>query len=478
MKNRKTQLQKLLSLFNGELFHTNKKEGFIRITSNGCQQVWKINSDMFRYYLINEYMKTNPGDHPPIKSIIEEAINILEAKALIEGPENQVYLRVAKSDEGIYLDLCNKDWEVIRITKDSWEVLQKSPIDFYRSNSMLPIPRPHKDSDYSDLNLLKKYLNFKDENDFKLLVAWLLTSVRDDIPLPILTLQGEQGSAKSTTSKVLKLLIDPSEMPIRSLPKKEDDLALASIHSWILSFDNISGLSDQLSDSLCKISTGGSFSKRALYTNDDEYIFSFRRPLILNGIDELAKRQDLLDRSIVLYLPTINENERMDEESFWKSLELDRPKILGAILNLISLALKRQSYTKLEYLPRMADFCKWIVPIEEEIGWQKGGFLKAYEINKNNAVIEGIESNVFGSAILQLMENIPEWEGNVTALLKDSRKYIDLNTIKYSEWPSIRTVRRELRRLSPGLRRLGIEYTECQNKKHKTLKLVNKSKLS
>ena len=126
----------------------------------------------------------------------------------------------------------------------------------------------------------------------------------------------------------------------------------------------------------------------------------------------------------------------------------------------------------------MADFCKWVISIEEKVGWKKGEFLNAYEANKNNAVIDGIESNVFGSAILQLMENKPEWEGNATALLIETRKYIDRSTIKYNEWPSTRTVRKELRRLAPSLRRLGIDYIEWSNKKYKTLKLVNNHKLT
>ena len=179
-------------------------------------------------------------------------------------------------------------------------------------------------------------------------------------PYPILILTGEQGSAKTTTARVVRQLIDPFSPSVRSQPRDERDLMIAANNSWVISLDNLSGASQWLSDALCRISTGGGFATRELHTDSEEILFNSTRPIILNGIDDLGTSADLADRSLFITLPQIPEERRKTEREFWQSFEATRPRILGALLDAVSAALKNEEHVRIDRLPRMADFARWV----------------------------------------------------------------------------------------------------------------------
>ena len=102
-----------------------------------------------------------------------------------------------------------------------------------------------------------------------LVVAWLLAALQRGGPYPVLVIAGEQGSAKTMLTKILRTLIDPNAAPTRALPREERDLMIAANNGHILAFDNLSGLPSWLSDALCRLASGGSFAIRQLYTDCD-----------------------------------------------------------------------------------------------------------------------------------------------------------------------------------------------------------------
>src|SRR5262245_10250219 len=164
---------------------------------------------------------------------------------------------------------------------------------------MLPMPEPQQGGSIKSLN---SFLNLASRDDFVLIVAWLLTALRPGGPYPLLAISGEQGSAKTVLSKLLKALIDPNVAPVRSLSREERELMIAANNAYLLAFDNLSGLPLWLSDALCRLASGGSFAIRRLYTNDEEVLFQVARPVLLNGIEEVISRPDLGDRAIFLSL--------------------------------------------------------------------------------------------------------------------------------------------------------------------------------
>ena len=172
------------------------------------------------------------------------------------------------------------------------------------------------------------------------LCGFISTCFLADGPFPLLVLTGVQGSAKSTTARVLKSLIDPERVKDRSALRDTRDLAIWACGSRLLLCDNLSGLPDWLSDAFCRLATGGGFGTRTLYENDEETIFSAKRPIILNGIEDVATRGDLLERSIVLRHPAIAEADRKLEADLWADFDEAKPRLLGAILDRVSTGLK------------------------------------------------------------------------------------------------------------------------------------------
>ena len=93
---------------------------------------------------------------------------------------------------------------------------------------------------------------------------------------------------------------------------------IAATNGWVVALDNLSKMPAWLSDALCRLATGGGLSSRALYTDAEETIFAAQRPVMINGIEELAIRGDLVDRAIVISAPPIAEQDRKPQMDFYR----------------------------------------------------------------------------------------------------------------------------------------------------------------
>ena len=249
-----------------------------------------------------------------------------------------------------------------------------------------------------------------------LVVAWALACLRNRGPYPVIVLSGEQGSAKSTFSAILRALLDPNTAPLRALPREDRDLFIAASNGHVLAFDNVSGLPAWISDTLCRLATGGGFAVRQLYTDQDEVLFDAARPVILNGIEEIVTRPDLADRAVFLTLEPIPEERRRPEAELWAAFETERPRILGALLDAVAEGLKRLPETRLEKLPRMADFALWATACETAL-WPAGTFSSAYCGNRDEAVEGVIEADPIAAAVRAVMAMQTEWTGTASDLL-------------------------------------------------------------
>ena len=227
---------------------------------------------------------------------MQSALNVIEAKAHFDAPERTVHIRVSGLDGRLYLDLCDANWRAVEIDATGWRVIDNPPVRFRRAAGMQHLPAPVAGG---SIEALRSFLNVQSDNDFVLVVAWALAVLRDRGPYPVIVLSGEQGSAKSTFSAILRALLDPNTAPLRALPREDRDLFIAASNGHVLAFDNVSGLPAWISDTLCRLATGGGFAVRQLYTDQDEVLFDAARPVILNGIEEIVTRPDLADRAVV-----------------------------------------------------------------------------------------------------------------------------------------------------------------------------------
>jgi hypothetical protein len=202
-----------------------------------------------------------------------------------------------------YLDLANEVRQIVEITPAGWNIITDTPVKFRRPKGMRPLPTPVPGG---NLDELRPFLNVAGEEDWMMMIAWLLASFRGHGPFPLAALHGEQGSAKTTTARVLRAVVDPNMAPVRCEPRDGRDLMISATNGWVIALDNLSRVSESLSDALCRLSTGGGFSTRVLYTDAEEIILNAQRPVVLTGIEDLATRGDLLDRSLVIYMPRIS----------------------------------------------------------------------------------------------------------------------------------------------------------------------------
>jgi hypothetical protein len=439
----------------GELFHDPSGTPYADVVAPEPvphHEILRIRSRTFRTWLAGTYYRAL--GRPAGGQAITDAIDVLSAMALFEGSQRPVGLRIAKHGGAIYLDLADDRWRVIEIDLAGWRILDRSPIPFRRTRGMMPLPIP---AHGGKLDELREFVNVVDDDQYRLLAGWLVGAFRPSGPYIVLILTGEQDSAKSTTARLLRRLVDPNEVGDRTLPRDEQSMAIAANNSWIASFDNVSTLADWQSDALARLATGAGFGTRQLYSDDEETLIHVARPLILNGIGGIVTRPDLMDRSIVVDLESIPEDRRRPEDEFYATLETARPRLLGALLNAASAAFAGEDRVTIKRLPRMADATRWITAAEGALRWPEHSFLAAYRGNRANSRALTLDASPLASPIDSLV--VDDWSGTATQLLRALEQKVGDDVIKRKDWPKTAQILGvEIRRLAPDLRKvLAIE---------------------
>jgi hypothetical protein len=439
------------ALKSGAEFFRDDDLSYLHVPVGDHHETCRLRSKYGRSWLQRLYIEhynTCPGSQA-----IADAQNALEARCL-EGPNQPVFVRIARTDAAIYLDLGDASWQAVEINAHGWQVIKCPPVRFRRPRKYLALPEPILD-DSTLTNTLKPFVNVETDDDFLILVAELLAMLRGRGPYPVLVINGEQGSAKSTLCQVVKQLIDPRAAGgVRGAPRDERDLMIAAMHHHVLLFDNLSFLPDWLSDALSRLATGGGFATRQLYEDAEEQIFDAVRPIIVSGIPELASRPDLVSRAVFITLPTIDETKRKPEAEFWCHFDSERPAILGQLLDCVSMALRHECTVRLPTLPRMADFARWVVAAESACPWDLGQFLEVYSRNRDEAVSAILE----GDRLADFVRAKAPWTGTASALLTALNEATPKTVRKGKRWfKHPRQVADALRRLAPALRRVGVE---------------------
>lgn len=437
------------------LFHDGESEAYARIPVSGHFETWRLGSKSFKFWLLSKYWTVTRS--AANSQALQDAIGVLRGQALFEGRQHKTAVRISGSDDVIWLDLANDKWQAVRIDAQGWRVVDNPKVAFVRPRGVLPLPTPERKG---SLDELRELVNVPDDNDWILILAWLVASLRPSGPYPVLSINGEQGSAKSTLCRMLRAMVDPNVAALRSGPRDERDLVIAASNGHIVALENLSKVPDWLSDALCRLSTGGGFGTRELFSDSEEKLFNGQRPVMINGIVDLCTRSDLLDRAIVISLPAIGERKRTAESDLWTHFESIRGRALGALLDAVSQACSACADIRLDSLPRMADFATWAVASEPALPCNEGAFLRAYSSNRSSANETAIEGSVLSSPLLVFMDSRDEWQGTASEL-RDELETIAGERIvkgKDSDWPKKpHLLSGELKRIAPNLRRTGID---------------------
>jgi hypothetical protein len=425
-----------------------------------------VRHESFRDWLCRRYYLATRRAAPSVA--LQAVLNVLVARACYDGPARDVRVRVGGAVgtvgtietppvEGgaIYVALGDDQLRAVEVDYSGWRLVSAPPVFFRRPKGQKPLPEPTGGGRIDDLRPL---LNVAAE-EWPLVVGWVAQALNPRGPYPLLCLHGEQGVAKSTTARVLKELVDPSVPMLRTPPRDERDLCIGASNNWVLALDNLSDLRPWLSDALCRLSTGGGLATRQLYTDEDEAIFDVQRPVILTGIEDLAARPDALDRSIILTLEPINDAERLSERRYWARVEAVLPRVLGALLDGLSEALRMLPHVEAELtvLPRMADFAIWMEAAARSLGFPPGTALNAYLANRAAAAGKALDASILtGPFRAWLKANRLPWEGTCETLLTELNRLAG-DAARRRGWPETpRALSGALRRLSPILRTLQI----------------------
>ncbi|MFD6474584.1 ATP-binding protein [Streptomyces anulatus] len=394
------------------------------------------------------------------QSALADAMTVLEGIAEDNDPV-PVHLRVGSTSDGrIVVDLGTADGRAVVVSAGHWEVVDRAPVLFRRSGAMAPMPVPVRTPD--GLARFHSMLNM-DESAFRQMAAWMAAAWLPDIPHPILTCKGEQGTGKSKTAQMVINLIDPSPAAKRSQPRDEKAWSRQAFTSWALCLDNISTIPRWLSDTLCKAVTGDGVVDRALFTDDDVVVLSYRRVLAMTTIDAGALAGDLAERVLMVELQLIDGNRRRSEEELDAAFAEARPAVLGGLLDLLAGVLEVLPSVRLDSMPRMADFARVLAAVDQVTGWQT---LPDYLAASSNVASDALEGDLFGSAVAALVTQAGAWTGTAAQLLEQVQPPYGARPL---DWPKDATrASGRVKRLAPLLRSVGITVDDTQRSRDRT----------
>jgi len=378
-------------------------------------------------------------------SALSEALTTLEGMAL-RSQQVDIHLRVARHEGYLFIDLGTVIGEFIEVDAQGWRIVSNAPVHFRRSRLTGELPVPIVGG---SLEELWDIINVK-ESLRPLILAALVTGLFPDVPRPILAVTGEHGTGKTTAAKVLVSLIDPGPVPLLGAPKDLREWPVMLHNSYTVGLDNVSFISHEFSDALCRAVTGDGLVKRELYSDLEVIPMSFQRMMVLNGISFAELRGDLADRIVMCEVERIDPSRIKTEEEHGRLWRQAHPRILGALLTLTSQVMAKLPEIRLVATPRMADYSRILAAVDSILGTT--GFA-TYELIRGNRASDAASADVVATEILACIE--VSFDGTSKELM--DRLDRDLyGPRRQRDWPSSPArMTNHLKRIAPVLRMAG-----------------------
>ena len=475
-----------------EYFHTPDRKPYAAVKVGDHTEHYEIKKKGggdFAYWLEQAYwdgeeqrLSAQSGPLQPVKGQeplpdvvrdrdLADAVRTLRGLAVFKGSKHEVFRRLAGHEGKVYIDLCDEEWRVVEVDGEGWRVIpgDDAPVRFSRKPGMLELTEPERGGSLQPLrDLLHLGEEDQERRNWHLIVAWLVQALSPYGAYSVLSLFGNQGSGKSGTQGVLRNFVDPNEAPLRPKPREERDLFIAASNSWTISLENMSKVTEWLSNALCVIATSGSYGIRAHYEDDEEVLFKARRPVLINGIGDILTYPDLLDRAAIVRLPAFDDDALEDSE---ERLEDDvliavgrelAPTTCGALLDCLSYYLANR-----DSIPnprtRMVTYAKFGVACEQYLGWGEGAFMRSYKESRGEATAQVLDSMPIAAILLDFLEDYPKddpWEGTPGELLADLNSRATETLRRDDEWPSSASrLGVQLNKLATDLARAGVQFT-------------------
>lgn len=406
-------------------YHDRAGTPYVCVRKDGFKQYMEVDGNDYRNYIrylfYERYQKAVP------REALQRVLDTLVVKAQLEKKEITPAYRCAYHESKIYYYLGDQEQTVICIDEEGYKVIAESPVPFIKKKNTSEQVLP-QESDISLRKMGTRYWKFATVEDRILHWVLLISRFIAEGSQPIIYYFGDRGSAKSTSMKLDKKIVDPSEIDIKALPKNIHDVIASVTNQYMVCFDNVSHISDELSDIFCIVATHGFYSKRKLYSNNEECAINLNARVSFSGITNLTTKPDLIDRMVCLKLNRIDSGRRRTETEIMESFKKDLPYILDGIFKTLSKAISIYINLHLKQLPRMADFAKWGYAIAEAMGYGGKRFLEIYEKNQSEILENMVSEDAVITVLIEMMKKHHYFRGKVTELLSSlTKKAKDLN---------------------------------------------------
>jgi hypothetical protein len=440
----------------GHFFKDSFGKPYVKFNTGSRFITCSVNDKRFSNHLLVKAREKN-GHFLSSKSLTSVLQNI-EAETETRDNVQQVFNRVGKIDQSFWYDLNDKNGNLVVIQDGKWFSHPQDPSTAnFRStnntgNQVTPIEN-------GDLRKILSLFNFTSKDDAEMFLVSLVTCFIPGIQHPIIAFHGPKGSAKSTSLKVLKKIVDPGPHELSSLPSKVEDITLQVASNHLVCYDNLDHISAAQSDRLCQVVSGGSMTKRQFYRDEDTITTKFSGGIVaVNGINLVVTRPDLLDRTVTFELSRISPERRRTEEDLMEELEQILPEVVGGIFDTLARAIPIHKTLSVGNLPRMADFYKWGCAIAEVTGLGAKRFKELYSRQMEKSVGTAIDNNPVALAIQSLIHGLDKWDGFVGELYKALGEIAeDQGYAMDSRWPrSSNQLLNRINEIEVDLKEIGI----------------------
>lgn len=425
----------------GELFHDKNGACYSIIEHRGSKETVGIGDDIHVAYLRRTYREST--GMIASREAISTAVDELASEARNRN-EYDVGIRKLYHDGAMYVALADADRAIVKLDKTGWGVVENPPVRFRYPTGILPMAIPTKGGKQADL---AEFLNRDEEDDYlPLLLGWIVSTYHPSGPYPLLSITGEQGSAKSSLTRLIHEFTDPSVGILGELPDDARNLLVTAQLTNVLSYDNVDALTDRQQKLFCCIATGAAANFRTLFKNKERTILKSKNPLILTSIGEVVSRSDLAERTITICLPAIKQEQRKTEFEIEQALRREgvRGRILGYIFDAVVAALAGHETVALPKRPRMADAFCWMTAAENKLGLEQFSIVNNFDAQGQTFANAKVSESVFATTVKGLCEKTGGWAGTATELAEE---------VGYDYTATGAGM--ELAKLAPSLRELG-----------------------
>lgn len=389
------------------------------------------------------------------------ARRVLDMLAHKSGEVRDLHTRAAYHEGAVFYELSPA--RVVRVDEHGWKVDPDPPVYFRAVKNLQPLPNPTPGGKLEDL---AEWVNLKTDRDRRLFLAYVALAALAHVQRPILQTTGVMGAGKTTASRVVKRLLDPTGNEAVTIDRR--DFLQKAAHCYILMLDNQNSLPEWFQDTLCRLVTGESDSKRVLYSDDDDLVWSMQRAVLLNGINPPSERGDVQDRTLPIELDRLDKRKRLPEDDFWMQFSLKHPELLGAVFDALAGALRERHRVELAERPRLADWGLYAAALYESQGWGVDTFVEDWKRVEEAQQQGTLDGSIVAQAVITYMKDKDRVELPAAKLHDAIDKCVgdDLDLAFDKTWPKTgRTLWKRLREVTPLLEAHGIRaYRSSSNK--------------